>query len=61
MMRTRKQEMSPCRVPCHLSRMGPVGEVVVGAGIAEVEAGAEVVGAVLVGDEHEPNGRVWGW
>ena len=51
----RKQEMSPCRVPCHLCRMGLVGTVVVGAGIAAVGAGAEVVGAVLVEDEPDPN------
>ena len=35
--------------------MGLVGTVVVGAGIAAVGAGAEVVGAVLVEDEPDPN------
>jgi hypothetical protein len=49
-MQTRKRGMSPCRVPCHLGRMGPA-DVVVGAGGVGVEAGAAVAGAEVVAEE----------
>ena len=39
------REMSPCRVPCHLGRMGSVDAAVVGAGGVVVEAGVAVAGA----------------
>jgi hypothetical protein len=61
-MQMRKREKSPCRVPCHLGRMGLV---VVGAGGDAVEAGAEVAGAELVAEEAELSlggmSQTWGW
>jgi hypothetical protein len=51
MMQTRKREMSPCRVPCRLGRMGLV--VVVGAGGDEVEVGGAVAGAEVVVEKPE--------
>jgi hypothetical protein len=43
--------MIPCRVPCHLGRMGLAYVVVVGAGGVAVEAGATVAGAEVVAQE----------
>jgi hypothetical protein len=50
MMRMRKRETSPCRVPCRLGRMGPAD---VGAGGVGVEAGGAVGGAEVVAEEPE--------
>ena len=54
--------MSPCRVPCHLGRMGLV---VVGAGGDVVEAEAADAGAELVAEEAVLNlggmSQTWGW
>jgi hypothetical protein len=47
----RKREMSPCRVPCHLGRMGLAEVVVVGADGVGVEAGGAVGGAEIVAEE----------
>ncbi|SRR5258708_4613583 len=61
-MQMKKRGMSPCQVPCHLDRMGPV---VVDAGGAAVGAGAEVAGAEVVASEPELSGggmnQTWGW
>ena len=68
-MRMRKQEMSPCRVPCHLGQMCPVHVLVVGAGIVVVGAGTEIFGAVVLSAERPPEpelyeeytSQVWSW
>jgi hypothetical protein len=61
-MQTRKREMSPCQVPCHLGRMGLV---VVGCGGDGVEAGEAVAGAEVVAEEPELSlggtSQTWGW
>jgi ribulose 1,5-bisphosphate synthetase/thiazole synthase len=57
--------MSPCRVLCHLGRMGLADVVVVGAGGVAVEAGAAVAGAAVVAEEPELSlggmSQTWGW
>jgi hypothetical protein len=64
-MQMRKREMSPCRVPYHLGRMGLVDVVVVGAGGVAVEGGAAVAGAEVVAEEPELSSvgmsQTWGW
>ena len=54
--------MSPCRVPCHLGRMGLVA---VGAGGDVFVAGVAGVGAEVVAEEPELSlggmSRTWGW
>jgi hypothetical protein len=61
----RKREMNPCRVPCHLGRMGLAEVVVVGAGGVGVEAGGAVAGGEAVAGEAEPSlggmSQTWGW
>jgi len=52
-MQMKMPEMSPCRVPCHLGRMGSVDAAVVGAGGVVVEAGVAVAGAEDVAEEGE--------
>ena len=49
-MQMRKRAMSPCRVPCHLGRMG-LG--VVGGGGVAVEDGGAAAGAEVVTSEPE--------
>lgn len=59
-MQMRKQEMSPCRVSCHLCQIGLADIVVVGAGGVAVEAGGEVVAEkpeLSLGD----TSQTWGW
>ena len=62
-MQMRKREMSPCRVPCHLGRMGLV--VVVDGGGGAVVAGVVVAGAEVVAEEPEQSwgckSQTWGW
>ncbi len=52
-MQMKMPEMSPCRVPSHLGRMGPAGVAVVGGGGGAVEAGVAVAGAEDVAEEGE--------
>jgi hypothetical protein len=59
-----KRETSPCRVPCHLGRMGFAVVVVSADGVA-VEAGVAAAGIEVLAEEPEPSlggmSRNWGW
>ena len=52
-MDMRKWEMSPCRILCHLSRMGLADVVLVGADGIAVETAAAAAGAEVVAEEPE--------